>query len=351
MKNLKLKTGLTALCGSLVAITAAQAGEMAVTGGINASWTKVSNSSTGNPLGMATNLSFTGSGELDGGQDVSVLIAHTDKDGYSSANITLTTNSLGKFKISQAEGGAGIGGYDDNMPRAWEETWDTGISAGVDLAKGVASSTSISWTTPSFAGTTLQIAYAPRNDGKAVNDKVGSGATGISGDGLDIVLDTSQSFGGASIDLFAGYSVTERDPETDMGPQSNDDTKDREEGTIGATLGFGPVKAGIQSTVEYTGDNFTGSDVFGYRNVSWGVAFNVSDNLSISYGEFESKKGLVEGTSGIPRPVISVESIQIAYTMGGASIKIAETDVDDAAYVTGTSGDKDATTVMLSLAF
>jgi len=349
MKNIK-KAGLTALCGSLVAITAAQAGEMAVTGGINATWTKLSNGSTGNPLGMATNLSFTGSGELDGGQDVSVLIAHADQDGYSSANITLTTNSLGKFKVSQAEGGAGIGGYDDNMPRAWEETWDTGIGAGIDLAKGVGSSTNIGWTSPSFGGTTLQVAYAGRNDGVAVNDKATSGGTGV-GEGLDIVLDTSQSIGGASLDLFAGYSRTERGPETAAGPQGNDDTKDREEGVAGITLGFGPVKAGLQSSVEYTGDNFTDTDVFGYRNVSWGVSFNVSDNLSVSYAEFESKQGKVAGGAGIARPLITVESIQIAYTMGGASIKIGESDVDNAAYVTGTSGDKESTTVMLSLAF
>jgi len=349
MKNFK-KAGLTALCGSLVAITAAQAGEMAVTGGINATWTKLNTGSTGNPLGMATNLSFTGSGELDGGQDVSVLIAHADQDGYSSANITLTTNSLGKFKVSQAEGGAGIGGYDDNMPRAWEETWDTGIGAGIDLAKGVGSSTNIGWTSPSFGGTTLQVAYAGRNDGVAVNDKATSGGTGV-GEGLDIVLDTSQSIGGASLDLFAGYSRTERDPETAMGPVGRDDTKDREEGVAGVTLGFGPVKAGLQSSVEYTGDNFTDTDVFGYRNVSWGVSFNVSDNLSVSYAEFESKQGKVAGGAGIARPLITVESIQIAYTMGGASIKIGESDVDNAAYVTGTSGDKESTTVMLSLAF
>ena len=135
------------------------------------------------------------------------------------------------------------------------------------------------------------------------------------------------------------------------GPQTNDDTKDREEGVAGVTLGFGPVKAGIQTSVEYTGDNFTDTDVFGYRNVSWGVSFNVSDNLSLSYAEFTSKQGKVAGGAGIARPVISVESIQVAYTMGGASIKIGETEVDDAAYVTGTAGDKESTTVMLSLAF
>jgi hypothetical protein len=43
--------------------------------------------------------------------------------------------------------------------------------------------------------------------------------------------------------------------------------------------------------------------------------------------------------------------VQVAYSMGGATIKIAETEVDNAAYVTGTGGDKEGTTVMLSLAF
>ena len=44
-------------------------------------------------------------------------------------------------------------------------------------------------------------------------------------------------------------------------------------------------------------------------------------------------------------------SIQAAYTMGGATVKIAETEVDNADYVSTTAGDKEGTTVMLSLAF
>ena len=65
--NKLTKIGVSALCGSLAAVSAANAGEMSVSGGANATWTKLSYGSTGNPLGMASNLTFTGSGELENG--------------------------------------------------------------------------------------------------------------------------------------------------------------------------------------------------------------------------------------------------------------------------------------------
>ena len=43
--------------------------------------------------------------------------------------------------------------------------------------------------------------------------------------------------------------------------------------------------------------------------------------------------------------------MQLAYTVGGASIKIAETEVTDALYSSTASNDKGATTVALTLAF
>ena len=125
------KIGLSALCGSLASISSASAGSIDVTGSAEVTYTTLGGQVTGNPIGMATGLTFTGSGELDGGQTFSVAIAHANKNTYSSANITLNTNSAGTFKLSSAEGGAGIGGYDDNMPRAYEEVWDTGIATNV----------------------------------------------------------------------------------------------------------------------------------------------------------------------------------------------------------------------------
>ena len=168
---------------------------------------------------------------------------------------SINTNSLGSWKISSAEGSSGIGGYDDNMPRAFEEAWDTGIGSGVDLAKGVGSSTTLSWTSPTAAGTSLQVAVAPRNDGASNNDKaVGGSSNALKGTGYDVVLDSSQDFGAFGADLFAGYSVTEHDSGEVTG---GDAIKDREEGVAGLTLSVGPVKAGFQRSIAvsyYTSD-------------------------------------------------------------------------------------------------
>ena len=46
---------------------------------------------------------------------------------------------------------------------------------------------------------------------------------------------------------------------------------------------------------------------------------------------------------------IQVESLQIAYSMGGATLKIAETSWDNATYSSGTN--REGTTIALSLAF
>ena len=79
------KIGLSALCGSLASISAASAGSMDVTGSALATWTGLGGQVTGNPIGMATGLTFTGNGELDGGQTFSVAIAHGQKQAYSAA--------------------------------------------------------------------------------------------------------------------------------------------------------------------------------------------------------------------------------------------------------------------------
>ena len=63
------KLGVSALCGSLAAISAAKAGDLSVTGGVDMSWVSLGGGTghTGNPLGIGSNLTFKGSGELDNG--------------------------------------------------------------------------------------------------------------------------------------------------------------------------------------------------------------------------------------------------------------------------------------------
>jgi len=276
------KVGVSALCGSLAAISAASAGSLDVTGTATATWTSLSNQVTGNPIGMNTGLTFKGSGELDGGQTFSVTMAHTDKATWSSSNITLNTNSLGKFVLSSAEGGQGIGGYDDNMPRAWEEVWDTGIATQANFQKGVGSSTNISWTSPSVLGSSVQIAYAPDNDGvQNANKGVSGSASNSFGAGWDIVLD----FGaGRPVNFFVGASETQQTDKKQSDKDLKDLGGDHEEAVVGMQFSFGPVQAGAQVSAERLRTQSRNATNY-YGNSSWGVAFNVNDNLSISYSE------------------------------------------------------------------
>ena len=77
MKNIT-KVGLSALAGAL-AVTSANAGDMSLSGSMEASYTTGSGySDVGNPLSMDKELSVTASGELD-----DVLLFHTNKQSLT----------------------------------------------------------------------------------------------------------------------------------------------------------------------------------------------------------------------------------------------------------------------------
>ena len=364
------KYGLSALCGSLAAVSAAHAGSMSVTGNAHLTWTEVggktgNNSSvTGQPLGMKTNLSFVGNGELDGGQTFSVTIAHTDQAAWSSANITLNTNSLGTWKLSSAEGGGGIGGYDDNMPRAVEEVWDAGVATNVNLQKGVGSSTNLQWESPRIGATTLRLAWAPENDGTQPTDKSVGGITNADRErGLDALLRVNPSIGAFGADFFVGYSETELGNDKSAVGKATE-SRDRE-AVAGLTLDLGPLSIGGQISGEYMPTRAANTTEY-YGNSSIGVAFNVNDDLSFSYSEMRSLKGNSKTTDGhggkawkyngdtsgmqlTPKTEMTGESWQIAYTLGGVALKYANTEVKNPRYAKDTEAD--AQLFIMSMAF
>ena len=160
--NKLTKVGLSALCGSLASITAANSGALDVTGSATVTYTSLTGQVTGNPIGMASGISFGGSGELDGGQAVSYSVAHDDQNAFSSASMSLTTNSLGEFSVNGATGGSGIDAYDDKMPTAWEETDGAGLSQGADKISGVGTSMNVQWKSPTWGASYIAVAYAPK---------------------------------------------------------------------------------------------------------------------------------------------------------------------------------------------
>jgi outer membrane protein OmpU len=342
--NKLAKIGASALCGSLAAIASAQAGEMVVTGGATATYSKGDQTTNGNPFGMNTGLTFTGNGELDNGTTFTMTVTHADKAAYSAANISMTVPSLGSLKIDMGSGGSGLDRIDDMIPTAWEETNGTNVGTGLQTVSGVGGKANIEWSLEEgmFFGDGMQahIAFSPRADGGLANDKATGGAGNGQGAGYDVVLQHSGLADG--LNIFGGYSVIAREQDTSL--VGGNKKGDRAQMAYGATYAFGGATLGYQYSKDdlgiVEGTNY-------YENSAFGISFAVNDNLSVSVGAHNSERNHADGTTTDNEAT----SAQASYTMGGASIKFARTVVDNADYSTAVANDKDGYSVALTLAF
>ena len=310
MDNLK-KLGLSALAGSLVAFSA-NAGELSVSGGAKISYTGAQgnedNSDTGNNFGMQRLVTMSGSGELDNGMSVSLTHTFATSTGAGSTSvISLDMGSMGTLAYGQDSYQVGMSQIDDIVPTAEEE-----VSNGLSLtATESAGSTAVSgntyevdlggngfnYTLPAGDMATVVVGWSPRG----VDNLNDDGATGgTDGDGSDssvhVVLTPMDG-----LKIVAG-----------TGERVNGNEMDDME-TFGATYTYGPVSAGIQvSEIDYEAAN---SGISRDADTTiMGIAFNVNESLSISYGEQETDLAGVSVDQ-------ELEGMSIAYSMGGISLK------------------------------
>jgi outer membrane protein OmpU len=331
MNNFK-KVGLTALAGSLAAISA-NAAEMTVSGATMLTYTSEDKTeTTGNPYGMKTNLGFTASGEVNG---YTVSYMQTSKDqfaGMSSARLSIDMGDMGTLAFDQGSG-SGLATIDDKTPTAAEEIWDGIDTDGTNGAMGLvgAAGNSGVWNyINTFAGITFNGA-ARKGTGAKNSDGSSSGA----GQGAwDFAL--TSAAGGLAYGVGYGEAETGEVSSTTGGPDVHS--------TVFGNYSMGPVTAGVQfSNIENSAN--AGIDE---RTTAWGLSMNINENLSVSYGEREvefDRAGVGADTTE------DGQGVAVAYTMG--SIKIAgnrnEVDTND-----GTAGElgKDAMTeIAVSFAF
>ena len=136
--------------------------------------------------------------------------------------------------------------------------------------------------------------------------------------------------------LYAG--IAEIDTYVDSSTY-NDDISEQ---TVGFKYAVGSFTLGYQWSEEENGRASTATK---YSNDGYGVTFSVNDDLSIGYNHYESEQ---TSTTNVTE---EATSIQIAYTMGGASIRLAESQGDNIGYSTAATADRDMTTLSVSLAF
>jgi len=347
MTNLK-KVGLTALAGSLVAVSA-HAGSLSVSGGAEMSYTGMETNQTdasqqlninGNRFGVEKFISFNGSGELDNGHTVSIY--HGGPVGaFSSSALTYDMGDMGSLTYQNSTGDLGIGKIDDLMPSAYEEPWD-----GIDFTSGTSGSgvagrvdsgqTGFNYSN-SFGMATVNIGYAP----KTTNDFRGDDGqfSGVGASEATANANPSSTSIAIQADVMDGLNVF-----GGIGRKGRDSTTEEFEddhSTVGLKYTMGAVTAGYQySEID---DGAAGSNTADTETDAFGLAFAINENLTVSYGYQETEQTSLSDQE--------LEGFAVGYSMGGMSIKAQRNEGEDGVAAGAVGVEVERTEILVGFAF
>ena len=364
MTNLK-KVGLTALAGSLAAVSA-QAGELSVSGGASITYVTGETANSAQSIGQASGFTLSGSGDLDNGWSVSHDIVFGSGGVYSSSGTTITMGSMGSIATGSAV--SLNGAYDEAYPRAYEEATD-GDASGTDAFNDMASfagTNALVYKAPAMdvmgASVALGLEYSPQASANA-NAGVGLAKADATGESLGVGVTVTTDMG-LTVGAYGATMDDDQNTSAMTGDMSGDGRKGAFDGTWFATYNMGPVSLGYQTSyidrgIELTADTATTSaktvgqsgGIFSGEAIS--VAFNVNDDISLSYTDKEdtydaqSDKGTAAEIEDVK---MSTESIQLAYSMGSMSVKAYSTETTNPNF-DGNADTRTVTEIALGLAF
>jgi len=325
MNNLK-KVGLTALAGSLVAVTA-HAGDVSVSGGASMTMknhTGNSDTSKGKTLKMGNQLTFTGGGELENGLTVGIsfIIDQGDDDHAASAalsgapfdshSVQISSDTLGTLKMA-GEGTNDAAGSVDTT--AAGDIWNYTFSDFATPLAAASNSGTLKYTTPELTdGLTLVASYSPKSTTTASGTSVGYG---LNYSGID----------GLSVNLATGENNKTTGSEADMK-------------VMKASYAYGPV------TVAASNNQYDGTVATDDQEVtSYNISYTVSENISVSYG---TEKHEDSATAAVEDAEIRAYSA--SYTAGGMTLSAIAIKAENEDF-TSTVKDSDYWGLTASFAF
>ena len=298
MNNFK-KIGLSALAGSLVAFSV-NAAEMSASGGASLTISDQGEDQENNKWTMGNSVTFSASGETDGGINVSASY-ELDDDVMDDYSMSFGTDDMGTVTFSGSGGSSAMSAVDDMTPNAYEEAWH-GLASGTtgaSVINGLAGINSFKYVSPSFGGATLTASYLPSSATVSVKS---STAFAISwapemAEGLTI-----------------GYAA--QDDDSGSATTASDDTS---ESTAYIKYVYGPVTVGYQQS-----DLDSDTDTEDAESDAFGITYAVSDELTIGYGSHTW-----ETTSNTTDKDQESTAITASYTSGGMTIAGIMNDVDN----------------------
>jgi len=299
MNNLK-KIGLSALAGSLAAVSV-NAAELSVSGGA-ALYLGTSNEKGAGYYSMGDSVTFSGSGETDGGLNIAVKFELDGNDPADSAgtnvmdnrSVKVSTDALGTITWAGHGGDSVVSGWDDMTPTAYEEVWDLTAGADSNRIKGASGDNMIRYDSPSFSGVSVHASYVnAAAGGVSMYSDMGIKISPEMVDGLTV------GFASGEVEETAGVFV--------------------DESVAFVTYAFGGVTIGYQES-EADGPTLTQDD----DSTSMSISYQINDDFSVSYGTHELDLGSATAVGTDQES----SGWSASYTMGGMSISghMHETD-------------------------
>ena len=302
MNNLK-KVGLTALAGALVSVSA-NAADIAVSGGASISFAGEEKQTTGNGWSMNDGITFTMSGEMDNGVNVTVTQVLNNDDVasdrvFDTQSIKFDMGDTGTLSFIGTGGSSVLNAIDDVTPTAGEESWDDVTGADTNVPGGTGGANMFHYTNGSLMdGLSVSASYTPSGGTTEVESSSDYGIAYTGVDGLTIGAASGEdNSAAASIDLTNMYVTYTMDA---------------------FSVGYQASEA--DSETANADKDFT----------AMGVSYAVSEDMSVSYNvstiEFEDSTKSDQEATGV----------SVSYTMGSMTLSANANSVDN---IGGTAAD------------
>ena len=328
--NIK-KIGLTALAGSLVAVSSANAGALSASGAASITFAGNDKGTGGNPFSMSDTVTFSGSGEMDNGMTITASFELDNNavggsgEYMDSRSIKIDTNGMGTVTFAGHGGSGAFGAVDDVMPTAYGESFD--ILGTTNDTASATTGTSI-FNAIGSASSNNMITYSSGDlvDGLAINASYTPSGTGEVESSVDFAIEYTGYEG-----LTLGYAVGENNA---SGGTSNLDLT-----TFYVKYAYGPVTVGYQES-EQDATNATNDDDF----EAMGITYQVSDDLTIGYTESSYN----DGNKATDQ---ENSNLSASYTMGSMTFNIAMAEEKNRGGSTNAVDDVKGYAVNLAFAF
>ena len=320
MNKLK-KIGVSALAGSLVAISA-NAADWNVSGSAGFGVNSLNEGNSATSWYQNDSVKISASGQTENGINVSAMFeldggtATADaSSSWDDSMMSFGTDELGTIEFWGHGGSSVMAAFDDVTPKAFEEVWDIGTDADARISGG-AGEDLFNYISPSISGATLMASYS----------------TGTS---EDHYTDYGVKFSPEMVEGLTLYYAQGTTTTT---------TVDTDESTMAITYAYGPITVGYQESEADKASSNVDED-----SESWSIAYAITDDLVVSYGERDYDKDTSSEADN--KATQNDSGFGISYTMGGITLAGSVNEHDNVGGDVDAAGDRESYEFNLSFAF